>query len=332
MTRQLITLLGLLWLCLLLSVALNPSIATYTADHILCKGQCVPTAIWSPGAAPTAATSSSSTDANYQYAISVPRIAKLLLGLPLPKFSFLSSAYSLPAGSPRIVANQAGGASNPYSASSPLVVVSHGYLGSRFDLSPICEALALRGITTVAPEFPESLSASYEVGDSGLERVDIVNAILDGHVGPVGFLGHSLGTGLTLSYPLAGAPRCAVAGFRGVTEACEESALLVVASDGDSVCPGKFIRERVEEAEKATSRVASIEKLFFERYNHISFLSSSTNDAMVEFLSPLLPLAKTLKVPLLDFDKYAEVRDSDACQEEIVDIICQFFESNLVSL
>ena len=58
-------------------------------------------------------------------------------------------------------------------------------------------------------------------------------------------------------------------------------------------------------------------------------MSSSTNDAMVEFLSPLLPLAKTLKVPLLDFDKYAEVRDSDACQNEIVSIICDFFEAGL---
>ena len=44
--------------------------------------------------------------------------------------------------------------------------------------------------------------------------------------------------------------------------------------------------------------------------NHISFLAEGTNDAMVGFLSPLLPLARTLGIPVLDFDKYQVSRDS----------------------
>ena len=38
---------------------------------------------------------------------------------------------------------------------------------------------------------------------------------------------------------------------------------------------------------------------------------------MVEFLSPLLPLAQALKIPLLDFDKYAMRPDSIKCANEV---------------
>mmetsp|Transcript_37057 Transcript_37057/g.99950 ORF Transcript_37057/g.99950 Transcript_37057/m.99950 type:complete len:126 (-) Transcript_37057:296-673(-) len=62
--------------------------------------------------------------------------------------------------------------------------------------------------------------------------------------------------------------------------------------------------------------------------NHISFLSARTNDAMVDYLSPLLPLAKGLGVPLLDFDKYAASRDSVVTGERTIPIIARFFESS----
>ena len=51
---------------------------------------------------------------------------------------------------------------------------------------------------------------------------------------------------------------------------------------------------------------------------HISFLSSRTNDAMVETLSPLLPLARALRVPVLDFDVYQTTRDSDEVNAALV--------------
>ena len=44
--------------------------------------------------------------------------------------------------------------------------------------------------------------------------------------------------------------------------------------------------------------------------NHISYLSENVNDAMLSFLSPLLPVTKFLNIPVLDFDKYADSRDS----------------------
>ena len=38
--------------------------------------------------------------------------------------------------------------------------------------------------------------------------------------------------------------------------------------------------------------------------NHISFLWSRSNDALLSFLSPLLPVAKLLRIFVLDFDVY----------------------------
>ena len=52
--------------------------------------------------------------------------------------------------------------------------------------------------------------------------------------------------------------------------------------------------------------------------NHISFLSSRTNDAMIATLSPLLPLATALDIPMLDFDVYAKTLDSDKVAAELV--------------
>lgn len=49
---------------------------------------------------------------------------------------------------------------------------------------------------------------------------------------------------------------------------------------------------------------------------------------MVDYLSPLLPLAKGLGVPLLDFDKYAASRDSVVTGERTIPIIARFFESS----
>ena len=40
--------------------------------------------------------------------------------------------------------------------------------------------------------------------------------------------------------------------------------------------------------------------------------------AMVGVLSPLLPVARALGVPLLDFDVYDQTRDSDAVAADLV--------------
>ena len=61
-----------------------------------------------------------------------------------------------------------------------------------------------------------------------------------------------------------------------------------------------------------------------EAPNHISHLSSEVNDAMISFLSPLLPIAKFLKNSVLDFDKYVDSRDSIATGS--------IFEANYIKL
>ncbi|GMH85819.1 hypothetical protein TrVE_jg1732 [Triparma verrucosa] len=302
----------------------------YTARTLQVKSTSVPLAIWSPT---FKTASASSTPAIYDYSISVSRIAKLLIGLPLPTFPFMLKKFSIP--SRPLDASYAvlNCAEIAHSSPRPLVIVSHGYLGSRFDLTLFCEKLASAGNVVCAPEFPESLSASYDTNwNSEEERVTreaIVDRAIDTlrssyNISSIGFLGHSLGTGLTMNYPGDG-PRCVIAGFRGLTSASSNSKLLVVASDKDSVCPGSYIRERVKEAEEASPNV---ESLFSHNFNHISYLSEATNDGMVEFLSPLLPIAKSLKIPLLDFDVYSDVKDSNECAEETIPVVVKFFSDS----
>lgn len=58
--------------------------------------------------------------------------------------------------------------------------------------------------------------------------------------------------------------------------------------------------------------------------NHISFLSEGTNAAMIDFLSPLLPLARYLEIPVLDFDKYQLSRDSDVTGEVVRPLVVDY--------
>jgi hypothetical protein len=87
--------------------------------------------------------------------------------------------------------------------------------------------------------------------------------------------------------------------------------------------------------EKKKKEEASSEKVSFVQYRgpgspcHISFLSSRTNDAMVEALSALLPAAKFLNIPLLDFDVYEQTRDSDQVAKDLVPAVATFLDSCL---
>jgi hypothetical protein len=63
--------------------------------------------------------------------------------------------------------------------------------------------------------------------------------------------------------------------------------------------------------------------------NHISFLAGNANDAMVSFLSPLLPVAQALSIPVLDFDKYKVSRDSDATAKVVIPIVSAFLRQHM---
>jgi predicted dienelactone hydrolase len=58
--------------------------------------------------------------------------------------------------------------------------------------------------------------------------------------------------------------------------------------------------------------------------NHISYLSENVNDAMLSFLSPLLPVTQALEIPVLDFDKYKDSRDSVATGRALKPLISGF--------
>ena len=65
--------------------------------------------------------------------------------------------------------------------------------------------------------------------------------------------------------------------------------------------------------------------------NHISFLWSRSNDALLSFLSPLLPVAKLLRIFVLDFDVYKRERDSHRTARSLVPTLRRFFASGTKS-
>ena len=174
----------------------------------------------------------------------------------------------------------------------------------------------------------------------------------------VALLGHSAGAGTVSKAEGKFAARIPIAGFFGENPDIKNDPLLVIASEGDNVIslypkdsgafgPQKGIASEVkslgldvEEFDGNSS--SSLSKLSdsspppakaFIKYTgagspcHISFLSSRTNDGMVTALAPLLPLARLLKIPLLDFDVYESTRDSDKVLKELVPAVSAWLVS-----
>jgi len=52
--------------------------------------------------------------------------------------------------------------------------------------------------------------------------------------------------------------------------------------------------------------------------------------ALVNYLSPLLPLARFLRLPVLDFGVYKDRRDSQSCVDAYHSTVVDFFMSNRV--
>jgi len=361
-------------------------------------GQVVPVAVWYPtyGTGPTP---------TYPHAISVAKIARVLLNTPIrltPRF--LDRDFPLEPSAGVVRASTSAPPKNARGA----VVLCHGYLGSRFDLVDLAEALAASGFVVAAPEFAESLASPDTVSaqtrpgakpaanPSATRDVVLASAIeqsifgedkftwvgerdgeLHANLGgdanptrakvPVALVGQSAGASTATGAPGSFAARVAIAGFRPPpSEAHEEvlallgDPLLVVASAGDGVMSlyptdgGVFGPYRGIEAEVASLpaefarfdgagglldsvRAGDASRTSFVTYEtgkpgsapnpglslpcHISFLSSRTNDAMVDVLGPLLPVARLLGVPVLDFDRYQVTRDSDRTNAVLVPAI-----------
>lgn len=233
----------------------------------------------------------------------------------------------------RVLTSSSSNAKQTLPKSAPVVLKAHGYLGSRFDLSHLAEALASEGFLVLAAEYPESFPASYDSTQSStglsIDRTIITNqllAMLTGEWGvqpkSYGIVGHSLGCGTVDHVGDASWSRvCIAGGFPSVRGAnclfigsVNDGAVTVSrALDGLRQYNFAPLDEQLVRS-KSLSKLPSRSYLIFNNPanapNHISCLDEGTNDAMVQFLSPLLPLARALGIPVLDFDKYQVSRDS----------------------
>lgn len=290
----------------------------------------------------------STTPASYQHRISVRRIGQLLAGWDFIP-DFVSKNYQLAPSSQ--TARIVDGRNVAFPTRGPVVLLAHGYLGSRFDLSHLAEELAAAGFICVAAEYPESLAASYD-RRPGLDRTAI-NAVLLAAVrrdwgvtaSAYGIVGHSLGCGTVLQTGDDRWARVSIAGFprqRDGTPVPGNGLLLTSMNDGaaslvrmggmDSVfadCNYEMLQESA-----VLSRIPRRAAIVFDRPdapNHISFLSEGVNDAMIEFLSPLLPVAQAFSIPVLDFDRYKKSRDSVATAAVVHPIIVQYLKQEMLA-
>ena len=302
----------------------------------------IPVAMWYP-TGPSSEKPYVTKRVTYSHRISVRRIGQLLAG-----WDFIPELFSrnfdldpsLSAGS--VVE----GTQFSPPSEGPIVFLAHGYLGSRFDLSHLAEALAQAGFICVSPEYPESLSASY-CRVEGLDRQKItqkliseLSSTLNIRATSYGIVGHSLGCGTVMSTGDSSWTRVCIAGFPRQRDGSPISGdVLFLASmndgavslsrfGGKDAIPVDFwqLEESELTYEKLLPRRAS---LVFDRPdapNHISFLTDGVNNAMIDLLSPLLPVAQALKIPVLDFDKYKDSQDSKRTAEVVIPLVVAYFK------
>jgi len=287
------------------SVAYKPFTVTIPKGDVQ-----VPVACWFP-----VDNASDLTPATYSHRISVRKIGQLLAQWNfIPEF--VSKNYPLQS-------------SNVYDGRSlevdvhnqPLVLLAHGYLGSRFDMCHLAQRLASQGFVCIAPEYPESLAASYE---TNVDRATINDLLLPQWQGAsaYGIVGHSLGCGTALQMDDSWT-KVLVAGFAKRRDGTKvEGNMLLLTSMGDGLAnrmlqqpdaiPNDMVRLNPDQLPSPLPSRAALVYDGPAAPNHISFLDDAVNDCMIQFLSPLLPLAQALSIPVLDFDKYKESRDSVA--------------------
>jgi len=289
--------------------------------------------------------------ATYRHRISVRRIGQLLAGWDfIPKFASRNFVLSpmLSSSSPRAVVDGRGLALPK--SSHPVVLLAHGYLGSRFDLSHLAEQLATEGFICLAPEYPESLAASFERAP-GLDRKVITDTLLDALVGQwdiqatsYGIVGHSAGCGTAIETGDDDWTRVCIAGFPRTRDgrtvpgnkllflsSLNDGAVSLARLGGINAIPLDFTVLAEADA-LGPGRLPSRAALVFDRPdapNHISFLSENVNDAMLEFLSPLLPVAQTMSIPVLDFDRYQQARDSVATAAVVHPIVMEYLKQHM---
>lgn len=286
--------------------------------------------------------SSPGQTAVYSHRISVKKIGQLLAGWDwIPDFA--SRDFSLTPTMNQFGSSVIDGRGVTLPSRGPVVFLAHGYLGSRFDLSHLAEELAKEGFICLSPEYPESLASSYPRLD-GLNRNGINKRLLetvesDLSITPTarGIIGHSLGCGTAIS---TGDNTWARVCIAGVPSTVDGPSLFLSSVNDGAVSLSRVRGSMIDyvELDESTIRGRSDlslprrAALIFDRDdapNHISFLASSTNDAMIALLSPLLPVAQALSIPVLDFDKYQLSRDSKQTADVVVPLVATFLKQNM---
>ncbi|KAL7543182.1 hypothetical protein ACHAXR_012468 [Thalassiosira sp. AJA248-18] len=305
----------------------------------------VPVAAWHPSMEED--NTQMNSNFSYEHRISVSKIGKSLAGWNLPSFVdrnfFLQPNTSLGGFNAIQIAassNQQQQQQQSLPQSAPVVLLAHGYLGSRFDLSHLGEAWPPK----------ESLAASYDVTTSTtgipIDRTIITKQLLgtltgEWNVQPraYGIVGHSLGCGtvdrtgdatwtrvcLAGGYPSVRGPNCLFIGSINDGAVSVNRAVAALREYNFAMLNEQMVRSKSWD-KKLPSRSSLIFTNPSNAPNHISFLAEGTNDAMVEFLSPLLPLARILGIPVLDFDKYQMSRDSKATGDVVIPLVVDYLK------
>ena len=322
----------------------NTEVVVYHPLSISVDGVTVQVACWHPGDK-VGQVSGRTSPALYDYNIALSKIGKSLAGWNLPKF--IDRSFELEPTRRGVIANK----DQQLPSRCPVVLLAHGFLGSRFDLSNIGEELAAEGFLVLSPEFPESLSASYDPNASisgvPIDRSAINDQLLESVCGPLsptslGIVGHSLGCGTVDRTGDESWTRVSIAGGSPSVRG-PKSCFIGSVNDG-AVSVARAIEPLNQysfaQLDEATVRSKSWQKLsprtsFIFRDlnngpNHISFLAEPCNDAMISFLSPLLPVAQLLGIPVLDFDRYQVSRDSAATGEVVIPLVVDYLKQNML--
>ncbi len=284
------------------------------------------------------------TKPTYEHRISVRKIGQMLAQWNIPRF-FASDYMLQPTGNYVVDGNAI---SNPR-PEMPVILLAHGYLGSRFDLSHLAEVLASRGFVCVAAEYPESLASSYDPVP-GLDRKVITDALLQTlqndwniRASAYGIIGHSLGCGTAIQTGDDSWARVLISGFTRQRDGSPvKGNYLLVTSMGDGLAnrfltspdaiPSDVVRLS-EDASQMNQLIPKRAAIVYDRPdapNHISFLTESTNDVMIEYLSPLLPVARLFNIPVLDFDRYQVSRDSKVTADVYHPLIVKYMEQEML--
>ena len=306
----------------------------------------VPVACWFPLASATDSTlvdTTPKTSPIYQHRISVRKIGQMLARWDIPKFVCRNFAINP---STNYVVD---GSNAPFpTQAAPVVLLAHGYLGSRFDLSHLAETLAEQGFVCIAPEYPESLAASYDPAD-GIDRLRINQALLQAMkeewkipASSYGIVGHSLGCGTAIQTGDENWTRVLISGFPRQRDGRPLNGNLLLLTSLNDGLMGRLAEANAIPSDFAILQEDSIMTmnslprrsiLVFDRPdapNHISFLTEGTNDAMIEFLSPLLPVARAFNIPVLDFDRYQVSRDSKATASVVHPIVLKYLQQEMM--